>query len=99
MSAETVDLHVIARREPGQAAVDLFGREVFFDAETGSELGPAVELFWESLPVPADAPAGAAGLDATLTAAGYQRTGEWRRRVTAAGAVRYFTTATIHISE
>lgn len=99
MSVETVDLHVIARREPGDAVVDLFGRELFFDAETGTETGAAVALFWESLPVAEDAPLGAAGLDSTLTAAGYQRTGEWRRQVTAAGAIRFFTTATIHICE
>ncbi len=99
MSATIVELHVIARLDDGDCAVDLFGCEVYYDAVDGSETGRAVTAFWESVSLDPSAPTGLAGLDAALAGAGYERTGEWRARVTAAGAVRYFTDATVHVCE
>ncbi|MFI7531504.1 hypothetical protein [Nocardia salmonicida] len=97
MSAGLVELHVIARLDDGDCAADLFGREVYYDAVDGTA-GHAVTCFWESVTL-APGTGGLDELDAALAGAGYKRTTAWRKRVTAAGAIRYFTDATIHICE
>lgn len=98
MSASTVELHVIARLDDGDCAADLFGWEIFYSAADGSETGRAVTGFWESVTLD-PATAGLDELDTALAEAGYQRTGQWRERVTATGCVRYFTDAVIHVHE
>ncbi|MFI6225340.1 hypothetical protein ACIBEH_32675 [Nocardia salmonicida] len=98
MNTTIVELHVIARLDDGDCAADLFGVESYYDAVDGSETGRVVTGFWESVILDSET-AGLDELDAALTGAGYQRTGAWRKRVTAARVVRYFTDATIHICE
>lgn len=93
---EAVDLHVIARLDdPAGAVADLYACELFHN-DDGSVYGRHVSCRWESVPA---APASLDALDAALTAAGYTRTGEWRRKTTSSGAVRYFTVATIRIED
>ncbi|MFE3322832.1 hypothetical protein [Nocardia sp. NPDC059195] len=99
MSASTVELHVIARLDDGDCAADLFGWEIFYSAVDGSETGRAVTAFWESVTATAGAKDGLIALDAALADAGYQRTAQWRKHVTASGCVRYFTDAAAHIHE
>lgn len=98
MKTTIVELHVVARLDDGDCAADLFGLEIYYDAHDGLETGGAVTAFWESV-VLDSARAGLDELDAALTTAGYQRTGTWSKRVTAAGAVRYFTNATVAVCE
>ncbi|MGY2025915.1 hypothetical protein [Nocardia gipuzkoensis] len=95
---ETVDLHVIARLDTDAAVADLYSCELFYN-DDGSIHGRHVSCRWESVPTAPDAPASLNALDQALTAAGYTRTGEWRRKTTSSGAVRYFTVATIGIED
>ncbi|MFD3431277.1 hypothetical protein [Nocardia fluminea] len=94
---ETVDLYVIARLDAGDAAADLYSCEGYYDVETGTFHGRTVESWWESLRLPADIEASLDALDQALSGAGYARIGEWRKRATASGAVRYFADATTHV--
>lgn len=98
MSGAVVELHVIARVDDGDCAADLFGCETYYDLDDGGGAGRAVTGFWESVTLPPGA-GGLDELDAALAGAGYTRTSPWRRRVTAAGQIRYFTDATIRIEE
>ncbi|MBF6169214.1 hypothetical protein IU486_31425 [Streptomyces gardneri] len=95
MTNADIDLHVIARLDDTDGAVaDLYSCELFYN-DDGSIHGRHVSCRWESVPAEPGAPA---SLDA-LTAAGYTRTGKWRRKTTSSGAVRYFTVATIRIED
>ncbi|MFE9328638.1 hypothetical protein ACIHDR_47670 [Nocardia sp. NPDC052278] len=93
---ETIELYVIARLKDDAAVADLYACEVFYDAENGTEAGRAVQGWWESVQAATVSPTLDA-VDAALTAHGYRRTSAWRKQVTASGAVRYFTNATIGI--
>ncbi|BDT96921.1 hypothetical protein IFM12275_68970 (plasmid) [Nocardia sputorum] len=94
---EAVDLHVIARLDdPAGAVADLYSCELFY-SDDGSVYGRHVSCRWESIPTEPGAAASLDALDQALAAAGYIRTGEWRRKTTSSGAVRYFTVATIRI--
>ncbi|MEU6189615.1 hypothetical protein [Nocardia sp. NPDC047038] len=95
---EAVDLHVIARLDdPAGAVADLYACELFY-SDDGSVYGRHVSCRWESVPAAPGAPVSLDALDDALTAAGYTRTGEWRK-TTSSGAVRYFTVATIGIED
>ncbi|MGW4720436.1 hypothetical protein [Nocardia sp. NPDC004260] len=96
---EAVDLHVIARLDdPAGAVADLYSCELFY-SDDGSVYGRHVSCRWESISADPGAAAGLDGLDEALTTAGYTRTGDWRRKTTSSGAVRYFTVATIGIED
>lgn len=96
---EAVDLHVIARLDDHAGAVaDLYSCELFYN-DDGSIHGRHVSCRWESVPAAPGAGVSLDALDAALTAAGYTRTSEWRRKTTSSGAVRYFTVATIRIED
>ncbi|MGW4720578.1 hypothetical protein [Nocardia sp. NPDC004260] len=96
---EAVDLHVIARLDdPAGAVADLYACELFY-SDDGSVYGRHVSCRWESVAAAPGAPVSLDALDAALTAAGYIRTGEWRRKTTSSGAVRYFAVATLGIED
>ncbi|MBF6191327.1 hypothetical protein U3653_22960 [Nocardia sp. CDC186] len=96
---EAVDLHVIARLDdPAGAVADLYSCELFYN-DDGSIHGRHVSCRWESITAEPSTSPSLDGLDAALAAAGYTRTGEWRRKTTSSGAVRYFTVATIRIED
>lgn len=96
---QDIDLHVIARLDNLAGAVaDLYSCELFYN-DDGSIHGRHVSCRWESIPTDPGAPASLAALDTALTAAGYTRTSDWRRKTTSSGAVRYFTVATIRIED
>lgn len=95
---ETVDLYVIARLDPGDAAADLYSCEVYYDAHDGTFHGRTVASWWESVRLDS-ATAGLDELDHAMSSAGYTRVGGWRKRVTSSGAVRYFADATTGIEE
>ncbi|MFI2561590.1 hypothetical protein [Nocardia farcinica] len=92
---DLVELLVIARIDTTAAVADLFSCQTYDDADTGTETGPGVEAMWETLTVDPAAPICLDSLDQALTTSGYRRTSAWRKRVTAAGAIRYFAHATI----
>ncbi|WP_280204827.1 hypothetical protein [Nocardia farcinica] len=92
---DLVELLVIARIDTTAAVADLFSCQTYYDADTGTETGPGVEAMWETLTVDPAAPICLDSLDQALTTSGYRRTSAWRKRVTAAGAIRYFAHATI----
>ncbi|MFE6925924.1 hypothetical protein ACFVAV_33275 [Nocardia sp. NPDC057663] len=96
---ELIDLYVIARLDTGDAAADLYSCEVYYDAETGTFHGRTVNSWWESVRLPAEAEASLDALDRALSGAGYARIGQWRKRATASGAVRYFADATTCVEE
>ncbi|WP_306358964.1 MULTISPECIES: hypothetical protein [unclassified Nocardia] len=96
---ETVDLYVIARLEAGVAVADIYCCEVFYDAATGSLAGRGIEGWWESVATTPEVPASLDALGEVLTANGYTRTTNWRQKVTASGAIRYFTDATARIDD
>ena len=96
---ELVDLYVIARLDDGDAAADLYSCEVYYDAETGTFHGRTVASWWESVRLDGEAVASLDALDRALNVAGYARVGDWRKRVTSSGAVRYFADATTGIEE
>lgn len=98
-ATETVDLYVIARLDDGTAVADLYGWGIYYDADAGAEAGPSVEVLGRSLVPHPDLPATLEALDHTLVDFGYHRTTDWRRRVTTAGAVRFFTHAIAHIDD
>lgn len=99
MTHADIDLHVIARLDdPDGAVADLYSCELFYN-DDGSIHGRHVSCRWESVPTDPGAPASLDALDAALTAAGYTRASEWRRKTTRSGAVRYFTVATIRIED
>lgn len=80
---------VIARLESGDRGADLYSSDIACGSggSTGTE--------WpRTLPVDPGAPADLDTLDRALTAAGYRRVGRWHGRITASGALRYFTRAT-----
>ncbi|MGY1980151.1 hypothetical protein [Nocardia gipuzkoensis] len=92
---QDIDLQVIARLDdPAGAVADLYACELFY-----SVYGRHVSCRWVSVPAAPDAPLSLDALDQALTAAGYTRTSEWRRKTTSFGAVRYFTVATIRIED
>ncbi|WP_280492911.1 hypothetical protein [Nocardia asiatica] len=96
---EAVDLHVIARLDdPAGAVADLYSCELFYN-DDGSIHGRHVSCRWESIPAEPGAAVSLDALDEALTDAGYTRTGEWRRKTTSSGAVRYFTVATIRVED
>lgn len=97
--ADLVELLVIARVDTTTAVADLFSCQTYYDADTGTETGPGVEAMWETLTVDPAAPVCLDSLDQALTTSGYRRTSAWRKRVTAAGAIRYFAHATIAIPD
>jgi len=97
--ADLVELLVIARIDTTTAVADLFSCQTYYDADTGTETGPGVEAMWETLTVDPAAPICLDSLDQALTTSGYRRTSAWRKRVTAAGAIRYFAHATIAIPD
>ncbi|MBF6250724.1 hypothetical protein [Nocardia farcinica] len=96
---DLVELLVIARVDTTTAVADLFSCQTYDDADTGTETGPGVEAMWETLTVDPAAPVCLGSLDQALTTSGYRRTSAWRKRVTAAGAIRYFAHATIAIPD
>ncbi|WP_029896555.1 MULTISPECIES: hypothetical protein [Nocardia] len=96
---ELIDLYVIARLDAGDSAADLYSCEVYYDTGTGACHGRAVESWWESVRLDPTVDASLEALDQALASAGYARIGEWRRRVTSSGAVRYFADATTCIEE
>lgn len=96
---ELVDLYVIARLDRGDAAADLYSCDVFYDAETGTHHGRTVASWWESVRLDSDTVASLHALDQAMIVAGYARVGDWRKRVTSSGAVRYFADATTGIEE
>jgi len=49
--------------------------------------------------LPAETDASLDALDQALSRAGYARIGEWRKRATSSGAVRYFADATTCVEE
>ncbi|WP_159847785.1 hypothetical protein [Nocardia sp. CY41] len=96
---QDIDLHVIARLDDHEGAVaDLYSCELFYN-DDGSIHGRHVSCSWEFVPAAPGSPGSLDALDEALTAAGYTRTGEWRRKTTSSGAVRYFTVATIRIED
>ncbi|MEV4158510.1 MULTISPECIES: hypothetical protein [Nocardia] len=96
IATETSDLYVIARLDIGDAAADVYDSGVHYDIHGhDGAFGPHTTANWStSLPLEPNVSADLDGLDRTLAAAGYYRTGGWRERVTASGAVRYFAEAT-----
>lgn len=96
---ELVDLYIIARLDAGDAAADLYSCEVYYDHGTGTCHGRTVESWWESVRIDHEVDATLDALDRALTVAGYARIGQWRKRVTSSGAVRYFADATTCIEE
>ncbi|WP_228824938.1 hypothetical protein [Nocardia farcinica] len=96
---DLVELLVIARIDTTTAVADLFSCQTYYDADTGTETGPGVEAMWETLTVAPAVPVCLDSLDQALTTSGYRRTSDWRKRVTAAGAIRYFAHATIAIPD
>ncbi|GAB2683352.1 hypothetical protein [Nocardia goodfellowii] len=99
MTDETVDLYVIARMDAACAVADLFQCELYYSAEDGTAAGRTIEGWWESVATEPPAPVTLDALDAALTTSGYRRTTGWRKRVTAAGAVRFFADASIQIED
>ncbi|MGW0325590.1 hypothetical protein [Nocardia sp. NPDC003183] len=91
----TSELYVIARLDFGDAAADLYSSEVYCDHADDGAISASTTASWSrSLPLAPNMPTDLDGLDRTLATAGYYRTGDWRVRVTASGAVRYFADAT-----
>ncbi|MFI5501131.1 hypothetical protein ACIA5E_18900 [Nocardia asteroides] len=91
---EMVDLYVIARLDEidNVAVADLFTTELFFTPD-GTLDGRGVGSWWESVSTTRGEPVTLEALDGTLATCGYVRIGEWRKRVTAAGKVRFFADA------
>ena len=96
IATETSDLYVIARLDIDDAAADVYSSEVYCDNHGhDGAFGAHTTANWSrSLPLEPNMSADLDGLDRTLAAAGYCRTGGWRERLTASGAVRYFAQAT-----
>ncbi|TCJ96319.1 hypothetical protein [Nocardia alba] len=83
------EFYVIARLDIGDSAADIYRRT--FDVPVCSR--HTADWAW-SLPAQPGAAADLDGLDHLLAAAGYQRSSDWRMRITTSGAVRYFADAT-----
>ncbi|MGW6724808.1 hypothetical protein ACWF9G_02785 [Nocardia sp. NPDC055029] len=89
------DLYVIARLDIGDAAIDVYCCEVYFDHAVDGTLCGRTSASWSrTLQLGPDMSADLDGLDRAMAAARYFRTSSWRVRVTASGAVRYFADAT-----
>ncbi|MFD3427667.1 hypothetical protein [Nocardia fluminea] len=88
-----------ARPDDGNAAADLYGCEVYYDAHDGTFHGSPVAIWWESVRLDLAAPASLDEHDQVMSSAGYTRLGGRRKRVTASGAVRYFADATSGIED
>ncbi|MFE6922841.1 hypothetical protein ACFVAV_17540 [Nocardia sp. NPDC057663] len=95
---ELTDLYVIARLDAGDTAADLYSCEVYYDHGTGTCHGRTVESWWESVRLDPEV-AALEALDQALSVAGYARVGQWRKRATDSGAVRYFADATTCVEE
>ncbi|WP_280213112.1 hypothetical protein [Nocardia cyriacigeorgica] len=98
---ETIYLHACAKPDAEDGAViDLYQ----CDPWTGSDgriQGCCLEGWWETLPVqPAarGAEVGIADFDAALTAGGYRRIDDWRRRSGGSGRIRYSAYASINVA-
>ncbi|MFD4441020.1 hypothetical protein ACFWPK_14745 [Nocardia sp. NPDC058519] len=84
------EFHVIARLDAGDSVADVFSSDIF---DVASGIRQTAD--WpRSLPVRQGTTVGLDELDQTLSAAGYQRSSSWRKRVTTSGVVRYFADAT-----
>ncbi|MFD6397444.1 hypothetical protein [Nocardia sp. NPDC060249] len=91
-----VDLYVIGRLDMGDAAADVYCSEIRFDhAVDGAVCDRAIANWSRTLHLEPGASTDLDGLDHTMATAGYYRTGGWRVRITASGAVRYFAEATV----
>ncbi|WP_280484502.1 hypothetical protein [Nocardia cyriacigeorgica] len=98
---ETIYLHVCAKLDGAEGAtVDLYQCDPWTGAD-GRIQGCCLEGWWESLPVqPADpgAEVGIADFDIALTASGYRRIDDWRRRTGSSGRIRYSAFASINVA-
>ncbi|MFC9964528.1 hypothetical protein [Nocardia ignorata] len=88
-SAPHGEFYVIARLEVGGSAADVYSSDIAGGPESRTS-GWARTLRMQ----PGTA-ADLDGLDRTLAASGYRRTRSWREQITASGALRYFTEATL----
>ncbi len=83
------EFYIIARLDDDDSAADVYSK--ILDVPDGVH----DKADWlSSLPVRPGTAADLDRLDHVLAAAGYQRRGGWRKRITASGAVRYFADAT-----
>jgi hypothetical protein len=92
---EVVDLYVIARLTGVAAVADIYSCALFYDTADGHPTGRAVQDWWGAEVCEPGEAATIDDLDATLSDLGYRRTSEWRERVSASGALRYFANAEI----
>lgn len=87
-SAPRGELYVIVRLDAGDSAADVYSSDI------SAQGVPMAAGGTPTLRLQPGAAADLDGLDRTLAASGYWRTGSWRKQITASGAVRYFTEAT-----
>lgn len=89
-SAPCGEFYVIARLDVGDSAADVYSSDI-----SGGPGEPRTAGWARTLRVQPGTAADLDGLDRTLAASGYWRTGSWREQITAGGVLRYFAEATL----